>query len=491
MANYRGPSKGCERCRRLKVKVTPLSELNSGSREPGMLMRKKCDTQKPSCERCQKADHSCLYQNEFDRMHRDQNSQAKSSAVTKWRQRAEFQVAKIPCVKPDISLYDLAWHRFCYDFVNPLRRVMQRLPSMMLESPPDSCLNMAVAAVAYTNFYSRCKSLKAKEASGVCYGKTLQKLAVAMADPMELQRDEALLVIFLLGLYEILSSSTRDGSWMAHMKGTQTPPVHLDRWIEQISFEFKLKKQLARLMSKAATTCQEMRGRCSLAEVTDSIELAATDLELLQSALTVDAQLRHWTEELPAAWTFKEHRPIDSKNRPAWSRALLDSFGAPEYMYIYSSPLAACDMNICRATRVRLHLMILEFLSKCSPRSINVQILRARSLDWALKLTDEIAETIPYLLNFSPDGLSDPTTPDGLPGMKAYMVLWPTFTGFACFQHAEMETYQYKRAWFKTILYFLRDVVGIAKATLFLEQELSKNAQGRCRDGLCEPVFLV
>lgn len=39
--------------------------------------------------------------------------------------------------------------------------------------------------------------------SGVHYGQALQRLATAMADPVAMQRDEFLMVIWLLGLYEV------------------------------------------------------------------------------------------------------------------------------------------------------------------------------------------------------------------------------------------------------------------------------------------------
>ena len=39
--------------------------------------------------------------------------------------------------------------------------------------------------------------------SGVHYGQALQRLATAMADPVATQRDEFLMVIWLLGIYEV------------------------------------------------------------------------------------------------------------------------------------------------------------------------------------------------------------------------------------------------------------------------------------------------
>ena len=39
--------------------------------------------------------------------------------------------------------------------------------------------------------------------SGVHYGHALQRLATTVADPVAMQRDEILMVIWLLGMYEV------------------------------------------------------------------------------------------------------------------------------------------------------------------------------------------------------------------------------------------------------------------------------------------------
>lgn len=103
----------------------------------------------------------------------------------------------------ELPLYEQAYRRFCYDFVTPFPGALSRLPQLLFESPPDSCLCSAVAAVAYANFHSRCKSDEAREAAAIHYGKTLQRFATIMADPVQIQRDDNLMVIFLMSLYEV------------------------------------------------------------------------------------------------------------------------------------------------------------------------------------------------------------------------------------------------------------------------------------------------
>lgn len=80
---------------------------------------------------------------------------------------------------------------------------MGRLPELLKTTAQDSCLFNVVTAVAYANYNGRFKSEEANKASRLYYGQTLQQLAMIMTDPAETQRDDILMVIFLLGLYEV------------------------------------------------------------------------------------------------------------------------------------------------------------------------------------------------------------------------------------------------------------------------------------------------
>lgn len=98
---------------------------------------------------------------------------------------------------------ELAYNRLYFDFVFPWPGTLNRLRHQLREAAPDSCLVSVVAAVAYANFHGRCNSLEAKRASGVHYGQALQRLATTMTSAVEMQRDEILMVIWLLGMYEV------------------------------------------------------------------------------------------------------------------------------------------------------------------------------------------------------------------------------------------------------------------------------------------------
>jgi hypothetical protein len=102
-----------------------------------------------------------------------------------------------------IPLSELAYNRLYFDFVIPWPGTLSRLRQQLRETTPDSCLVSVVAAVAYANFHGRCNSSGAKSASRVHYGQALQRLATTMTSAVEMQRDEILMVIWLLGMYEV------------------------------------------------------------------------------------------------------------------------------------------------------------------------------------------------------------------------------------------------------------------------------------------------
>jgi hypothetical protein len=107
-------------------------------------------------------------------------------------------------------LHQLAYQRFRYDFVmasgknSPAEGTFSRLDFLYPMAPEDSCLFSAVTAVSCANLHGRLKSEEAQRASGLYYGKALQRLAALMAmSPSTVNSDEILVVILVLGLYEV------------------------------------------------------------------------------------------------------------------------------------------------------------------------------------------------------------------------------------------------------------------------------------------------
>jgi hypothetical protein len=92
--------------------------------------------------------------------------------------------------------------------ISPAKGTFSILDYLYPRASKDSCLYSAVTAVSCANFHGRLKSEEAKQASGLYYGKTLQKLATLMGmSPTTLNSDEILVTILVLGLYEVCLKS--------------------------------------------------------------------------------------------------------------------------------------------------------------------------------------------------------------------------------------------------------------------------------------------
>lgn len=230
------------------------------------------------------------------------------------------------------------------------------------------------------------------------------------------------------------------------------------------------KKQLVTIMAEAASACSNLRDQ-STCRMLSHPELSQADLVLVQEALAVDLKLQAWCHSLPPEWSPVSTHSITINNRSSWSAKLLASPGAPEYATRYSNRLAAFDWNACRASQLLLHLEILSFVFQLPSPTIDLDGIKCHSLDMLGTLTNEIASSVPYAFDISHDGSSDLASPDQVPGLWAYRIIWPMFTGLTCLQNDLVRKRGFARAeWFRTILRFLRDTMGIAKVDVFLEE---------------------
>lgn len=249
----------------------------------------------------------------------------------------------------------------------------------------------------------------------------------------------------------------------------KTPPPDLDRWIQQIPFENEAKKHLILLMSEAAGICAKLSADNGFEGLEDQ-----TDLETFHECLELDLRLDTFCKDTTPDWNNVTQAPISHNHRPSWSMEFLSGPGAPDRMYSYSNRLAASKWNMCRSTRIRLNLTLLEFLQKrpfIQPQFETVA-LRARMISLLFRLTTEISYTIPDALAMSFDGSSDFESVDKIPTLWAYMVLWPAYTSFQCLNHrlVKGEDTMKRAIWFRRVLAFLLETIGIAKAKIMIEE---------------------
>lgn len=247
----------------------------------------------------------------------------------------------------------------------------------------------------------------------------------------------------------------------------KVPPPHIDRWIQQIPFEYDSNKRLTKLMSEAATICAKIWDCADFQSPTDQ-----TGLEILNDSLALDQRLEAWSAEIPPEWSHMSQYLMSHQNRPSWSRNLFSGPGTPEKIYSYSNCLAASKWNLCRATRIRLNLALLEFLHRRQFSHSDLSALKIRIVDLLLILIAEIAYTIPSSLALSSDGSSDFSSEDEIPTLWGYMVLWPAYTSFFCLHHELIKgkDTQSRGIWFRRILNFLHESIGIAKLQILIKE---------------------
>lgn len=213
---YHGPSKGCNSCRKRRV---------------------RCDEARPFCGNCvkRKQQHACVYRNSFDAVHKDSARYQKESSIsssgtdtdssdsspeylsdqsvipyrTTTRQSPDHRTPSPlfhPAVDPDID-------SLCFFFNNYVNLPRESQSNIFVEhivplwnqAPEDSPLKLATAATA-ANILQLWRMQGPDTAfARNKYGQTLVALRQAFSDPDAFNSDEILGTMFMLDFYESLN----------------------------------------------------------------------------------------------------------------------------------------------------------------------------------------------------------------------------------------------------------------------------------------------
>ncbi|KAF4892029.1 hypothetical protein CGCF415_v001707 [Colletotrichum fructicola] len=246
MVYYGALSKGCQRCRKRKVKACAI--LNP------TIPQRKCDQQRPGCLKCEKGKTQCPgYRDLADVLFRDE------------RQRIKNRFHKSPEPERDETLLDIQLHDVCTgtdvgltDFVRtaissgtistslgqtledraanfffayytttgpPFGDTYQEwLAQTYLEAVPSNVVRAAVQAVgmaAISNVHNAPDVIiQAKER----YCQALNATNLALRDPTLVAADSTLMAILLLGLFEARQTVTFENwrdyqTWATHIEG--------------------------------------------------------------------------------------------------------------------------------------------------------------------------------------------------------------------------------------------------------------------------------
>ncbi|KAL2816473.1 hypothetical protein BJX63DRAFT_441558 [Aspergillus granulosus] len=203
MVYYGALSKGCEQCRRRKI---------------------KCDERKPSCLKCESSNRSCPgYRDLTAISFRDESARV----IRKTRQRgASASYGRTITCNPSPCTEDLAAGFFfsMYNIYNgPYFSMVSRdwLCEIYVNDPTCDVLRAAIEAVGMAGLSNTSYAPHLAVQAQARYGKALSALDGALQDPCVATRDTTLMTVILLGLFELVSTDAADesGYWIAHAAG--------------------------------------------------------------------------------------------------------------------------------------------------------------------------------------------------------------------------------------------------------------------------------
>ncbi|KAH8680288.1 hypothetical protein BGZ61DRAFT_456511 [Ilyonectria robusta] len=426
MGYYGVVSKGCERCRRRKV---------------------KCDQRKPACLKCQKSKIQCpgyrdldqvLFRNESERIIRkarqlDQPQPALGQEVIATSSHPPKNGLATACEAPPTSLplgisyppsqpvnnlgasffftkYTFNEVPFCGDYHDWLTQSYFNDGSV-LQAAIEAVGMAGISNVSYAPYVAS----KAKEQ----YCKAVTAVNLALGDPVQAAADSTLMAVILLGLFETVNFETSDryDYWAAHVKGAtallalrgqeqftrkrggllyilirsqiisactqQHMPV--PQALVQATRDFQtsiIRQQWQRSnVASRGSVCQISFRIVNLGAVFANGEI--TDLDVIRDmALEIDRDLEAWREGAPSGWAYAR---IDA------SEAAPGTF-FDTHIHVYPSLWIAEAWNNWRALRIVVNKIIHQ-CEACSdaPRdarqSAPLSIIQELSTDMCISIS--------------------------------------------------------------------------------------------------------
>ncbi|KAF9693552.1 hypothetical protein EKO04_008529 [Ascochyta lentis] len=317
-----------------------------------------------------------------------------------------------PELAPDLRR--LAYERFLYDFVinespnhpsnEPSDALWNFIPVLYQRAAEDSCVATVINAVAYCNFAHRCNAPQAATLGEEALGRGMVLLSKMIADKEQAGTDEALCSVYLMGVYENISSQQRQGTYIAHSNGANAL-LHM-RTIEQyysnpisarlyevaysqmllgnlhagkppplpVNDATDVRQHLPSMYNQSGLFVmqlihREARLHAKWHEIKQSANPPTTrrDLaELLQAALDLDHKYQAWEATLPLIWRY-QMMPNTPEARATydgkWQKLILNSRGAPEEIHSYSNLKRCWVWGFYRTSRMFLLRDLLEMLN--------------------------------------------------------------------------------------------------------------------------------
>ncbi|ORY05571.1 hypothetical protein BCR34DRAFT_519492 [Clohesyomyces aquaticus] len=453
--SYRGrPSKGCDSCRARKVKCDETKPACDRCNKSGHDCRYRDQSdlmfKNQTASAAQKAEESWRKRSKSNQREERDVSSHGSNVTTHQTPPSDQSSPNNDWLSSDLSgplerltnlsvnnssippdLHRLAYERFLYDWValdtprkdpsetsdgifdwvtqntpsadpsEPSDGIFDWIPPLYQRSARGSCFASVVDALAYLNFSCRCNFPQAQGLAEESIGKSIKLLQAAIADPIEAKTDSTLGAVYLMGVYENLSSPVHNGSFLAHKEGAnallklRTMEEFYSDPISTRLYEVSYAQMLIGNLQTAKPPPLDMRRMDLPTPVTYSVsgiyvmqmihnvtslnaEWHATKQatytpqnreslrRLLQTALDIDGRYQSWEDSLPSLWRYSMELNTPEVSRtfdPKWQSLFLNGRGAPKEIHTYSSLKRVWIWNFYRTSRMFLMRVLLEIIN--------------------------------------------------------------------------------------------------------------------------------
>ncbi|KIW03244.1 uncharacterized protein PV09_05465 [Verruconis gallopava] len=398
---YQGPSRGCHSCRR---------------------RRKKCDETRPSCLRCVRAKLPCHgYEVDSAFTFRQRPPQlpvqsapfvsiARKCGLPKRMPIAESGELPEDGLPPGVTQQDSDWIAFralLYNYCvvpangNLSSGYFADLEPLALRLGPNSSLVRACSAVSLASGGKVLRRPNLVRRADLLYHDVVRDISSALANRGPSYSRELELVVLLLGLYEMITSSSQKcGNHAVHFAGWAAISG-IDPSFESFIIFYRPHMN-AQVTARFALSGHHVDEKCLDTLLLDVYQLLQSwhsaclprNSELAyRNALELDAQLVRWKDSVSpqAAPTVLSNRASNPSFRTA---ASTPSFWTNK-TEIYLDLHVAGVWNVFRVARLLLHELILQ---SCERQSTIGQNEIGQHISEALSIAEEILASIPFHL---------------------------------------------------------------------------------------------
>lgn len=317
-----------------------------------------------------------------------------------------------PCVEPDLR--QLAFDRFMYDFVSPddpnrppeepADALWSFMPIIYENAAEGSCYRTVLDAVAYVNYANRCAAPQAMVLAEECMAKGINLISKMVTDKKMAATDETLCSVYILGVYENMTTVQRKGTFTAHQHGANallqlrsideyysndtSAKLYEVAYCQMLLVNLQAAKRPPLPVEDVATVDNNLPSLYSNSNAyvvrliwreanihaqwhdikhSSTLPTSRADLQdLLQSALDLETAFQAWEAEAPSAWRYHiEPNTPEARSRfdRKWLDLVLDCKGAPSEIHTYPNLKRCWIWGFYRTSWMFLLRDILEMIN--------------------------------------------------------------------------------------------------------------------------------